>query len=208
MKRNPNVARAARVLLRALFVASVSAAWWATETDAHAQVSPPPSTYVPPPRWIAERPRETRWYGYQTLITDGVALGLFAGAMATLRLCISWSSNHTSSCDNHTSEMLGVSSFAVYGFGAPIVHGAHGNWGKAGISLGMRAAPIGLAAVLVSNGSEGSAPILLGSLFTVFALDSALLANEEVEPEAPSFALAPAYDPRTRAGGFVATGAF
>jgi hypothetical protein len=141
-------------------------------------------------------------------MTDGLALGLFAGAMATLRLCISWSSNHTSSCDNHTSEMLGVSSFAVYGFGAPVVHAAHGHWDKAGMSLSMRAASVGITFVLASTRSEASAPLFFGTLFTVIALDSAWLANEQVEPEAPTFTLAPAYDPRTRAGGFVATGAF
>jgi hypothetical protein len=188
------------VVSRALLAASLSAAWVAKETEAAAQ---------PPPRWVAERPRETRWYGYQTLITDGVALGLFAGAISTFRFCFSWGSSHGSSCDNSTSEMLAVGSFVAYGFGAPVVHGAHGHWGKAGISLGMRAASIGLTAGLASQrANEMAAPILISSFLTVVALDSALLANEEVEPEAPSFTLAPAYDPRTRAGGLVATGAF
>ena len=62
------------------------------------------------------RADETEWYGHQTLATDALALGL---ALTT----------------GKTTEKLGVVSFGVYLVGAPIVHVARGNYGRAATSL-------------------------------------------------------------------------
>jgi hypothetical protein len=72
-------------------------------------------------------PVPERWYGWQTLLTD-------AGAI-TLTIAL------TASADEHDDAavigafVIGASAFAL---GAPIVHVAHGHWGKAGISLALR----------------------------------------------------------------------
>jgi hypothetical protein len=199
-----------RAFFNAWLVASVFSGWLAMEGTALAQ-SPPrgaPVQTVPLSRWGIERPLETRWYGYQTVITDVAALGMFVGAASTFRLCISLSST-SRPCDNTTSETLALAGLTTYGLGGPIVHGAHGHWGKAGMSFGMRAAPFLLAALSATQkANEATGVILIGGMFAAMSLDAALLANEEVEPERPSFTLAPAYDPRARAGALVVQGAF
>jgi len=63
----------------------------------------------------------TDWYGYQTLASDGAALGLLvAGLTSSERSGMAWA---------------GV---ATYALGAPVVHASHGNWGSGGKSLLLR----------------------------------------------------------------------
>jgi hypothetical protein len=62
-----------------------------------------------------------RWYGWQTFAVDGVAAGLFVGAVA----------------DQHNTALFGVSAI-TFGFGAPAIHVAHGHWDLALGSLGLR----------------------------------------------------------------------
>src|SRR5215467_11328850 len=62
----------------------------------------------------ADEERETRWYGWQTLLVDGAAIGL---GVAT----------------RNAGVFLGA-----YALGAPIVHVAHERFGEAAGSLGLR----------------------------------------------------------------------
>lgn len=84
----------------------------------------------------------TRWYGWQTFCADGVAGAFFVGAIAA----------------KQNTVLFGFSgvSFVV---GAPVVHVAHGQWGTALGSAGMRIVAPLLGAVIGSqyDGSAGSA---------------------------------------------------
>ena len=73
------------------------------------------ATPAPPPR---EAPR---WYGWQTFAVDSVAGAIFLGAIA----------------DDHNSLLFGLSG-VTFSLGAPAIHVAHGRWGVAVGSLGMR----------------------------------------------------------------------
>jgi hypothetical protein len=81
----------------------------------------------PPPRY---------WYGWQTLIVDGVSNSLFA---------LSWVGSGVGA----VSAGMGIGGFTL---GGPIVHWAHGNVGKGFGALGLNVlfpllgAPIGIAA--------------------------------------------------------------
>ncbi|HET7542311.1 MAG TPA: hypothetical protein VFK05_20725 [Polyangiaceae bacterium] len=75
-----------------------------------------------PPTSSADRaPEVRRWYGWQTFTTDGVAGALFLGAIAA----------------DYNSTLFGLSGVS-FGLGTPAVHLAHGHWGVAIGSLGMR----------------------------------------------------------------------
>jgi hypothetical protein len=75
-----------------------------------------------------------RWYGWQTFTTDGVAAGLFLGAVA----------------DHDSTPLFGTSAIA-FGLGAPIVHLAHGQWEMAIGSVGLRIAGASLGALIGSQ---------------------------------------------------------
>jgi hypothetical protein len=62
-----------------------------------------------------------RWYGWQTLSVDGVAGALFLGAAAA----------------DHNTTLFGFSA-VTFGFGAPALHMAHGNWELSLASVGLR----------------------------------------------------------------------
>lgn len=86
-----------------------------------------------------------RWYGWQTFTTDGIAGGLFVGAVAA---------------DRNTA--LYGSSAVVFGLGAPLVHLAHGHWEYALCSVGLRVALPLLGAVIaapadVKSSDDGAA---------------------------------------------------
>ncbi len=151
------------------------------------------------------------WYGWQTLATDGVsfaAMGMGFGSFIH-----EMNSNRTG--DNHaTSILLTGAGFGGYIFGAPTVHAAHGHWGKAGASFGMRTGPLALCGVIAaasagqnsnSHAAAGACAVLLffGTIATV-AVDSAIIAREDVVPPPPStsaqVSLAPSYDPKTHTG--------
>ncbi|MEO7032276.1 MAG: hypothetical protein ABI548_00510 [Polyangiaceae bacterium] len=75
------------------------------------------------------------WYGWQTFTADGVAAGLFVGAVA-----------------DHQNTALYGSSALVFGLGAPVVHLAHRHWEYALCSLGLRVAGPFLGALLGRQG--------------------------------------------------------
>jgi hypothetical protein len=82
----------------------------------------------------AAEPEPSRWYGGQTLATDGAAAALFVTAIFT----------------NGSSTALGLSA-ATYLIGAPIVHLANGEGGRAGGSFMLRVTAPLLGAVIVSE---------------------------------------------------------
>ena len=122
---------------------------------------------------------ERVWYGWQTLATDGAALGLFYAAASERSGALAWS---------------GV---AVYALGGPAVHLAHEHLGKAAGSLGLRVGlPVagGLALGLAlhkdctGSSSEGECGIdeTLGALagaalgaIAAAVIDSAAIARED-----------------------------
>ncbi|MEP7050383.1 MAG: hypothetical protein ABJB12_08530 [Pseudomonadota bacterium] len=75
-----------------------------------------------------------RWYGWQTFTSDGIAAGLFVGAIA----------------HDRDPALLGTSAL-VFELGAPVVHLAHGHWEYALCSLGLRAATPLLGIVIGSQ---------------------------------------------------------
>lgn len=163
-----------------------------------------------------ERPRPSsgsRWYGYQTLITDTASV-LFAFSAAA------------------TGPVGGVASVSTYVLGAPIVHLVHGNYAAFGASLGMRlGGPVigglgglGLGAVADDcrggGGSFCSGPLVgalvgfVGGLVAAVAVDAAVLSKEPREPSLtakrwdgkPTFA--PSFAPSTQGATFGFGGAF
>ncbi len=150
-------------------------------------------------------PPKREWYGWQTLASDGVSftmMGLGLGSLVR-----ETSSSRTG--DNHlTSGLLLGTGFGGYLFGAPAVHAAHGHWGKAGGSFGMRSGPIALCTAMAAasrNGSSASAAcgvILFFGVIATVAVDSAVIAREDVVPPPPAtqVGLAPSYDPKTQTG--------
>ena len=128
---------------------------------------------------IEGTPQEvTNWYGWQTLATDGAALTLAVTVAAV---------------NDRNKATLGFAALAAYLAGGPIVHAAHGNWGRAFGSAGLRVgAPIAgafLGAVLESChggdycGASGAAVGLVVGTGMAIALDAAVLAREKVIEE-------------------------
>ncbi len=131
------------------------------------------------------------WYGWQTALVDAASLGLGVGMNAL-------------SGDGNAGN--GVRAFAVgltvtgYALGGPVVHAAHGQWGKAAASLGLRlGAPAAgtLAGLAIGSAAcphdDSDVPCyavggglgLLAGLATAIIVDSAVLAYEpEREPAA------------------------
>jgi hypothetical protein len=137
----------------------------------------------------------TRWYGWQTLVTDGVALFLATTA----------SSDRTSS--------LGVPALMTYGLGGPIVHLAHGRPGAAFGSFAARAGLplVGFGVGMVAQGGQCGEfcilPVLLGmaGIPAAIALDAAVIAREPVKRPPPSSValvqrLTPSVAPRREGG--------
>jgi len=75
----------------------------------------------PPAKDSSGPQRARRWYGWQTFSTDGAAGALFLGAIAA----------------DHNTTLFGFSAL-TFGFGAPAIHVAHGNWELSLASVGMR----------------------------------------------------------------------
>lgn len=140
------------------------------------------------------------WYGWQTIASDLVAVGLTTGSALS---------------DARTAPALGLGGLGVYALGAPIVHTAHGHVARGGVDLGLRlGAPIaGLFAGFVTGlviafiapprrcGSDqcfwayplGGALIGGGAgVLTASAVDAAFFAWDGAPARAPAAARAPA----------------
>ena len=115
----------------------------------------------------------------------------------------------TDDCDNTTSKILLVSGMAVYGLGGPISHAAHGHWDKAGLSLGLRAAPVMLGSALsAADAPRTGMAVLFGGMVAMAVFDDVVIANDEVTTRDPSVSVVPSFDPTTRTGALVFAGAF
>jgi hypothetical protein len=167
--------------------------------DESASSDRPPTTTtpacfdVPPP---ASPPAQTtRWYGWQTLIADGAAIG--------------------------TTFFAPVAGLALYLTGGPIAHVMNENFARAGASLGVRAGlPLGVGLVGALSGAALSAAsrshdtalgAAVGGIIGAGAgaigaviIDSAVIAKESMPAEPAKAALTtirPSAAPR-REGGF------
>src|SRR5262245_3542668 len=147
----------------------------------------------------SEKP-QTSWYGWQTLLSDAGAIGMWA---------LAWKfSEETYGPELPNRELaaklLFASGLATYAFGAPIIHGRHGHGGKVLGSLGLRAGiPIGgLLLGLVAGAAtckqevgEYPCPItgavvgfVAGVVLGAPVLDAVFLAREPITPTpAPRF---------------------
>lgn len=134
----------------------------------------------------------TRWYGYQAMIADAAAIGMFYGGISTLKFCFH-SQGASGGCDNGASGALLLGSFATYSFASPVIHLAHGHPGKAGLSFGVRAAPWLLAVPLSQSDGPAAAGLLVTGLFMAMVIDDGLIAREPVAE--PSVRLGAAFDP-------------
>jgi hypothetical protein len=134
-----------------------------------------------PPAASWEAPSKRRWYGWQTLLVDVPSFALWIGGAAS----------------SPQSPALAVVGFTGFILDGPIVHAAHGHWGKAGASIAFRAGTVLLAGVgavgcindPVSSESgcrSGYATLLVvGSLgvLAAVAVDAAVIAREDVKPD-------------------------
>jgi hypothetical protein len=137
---------------------------------------------------LAPRPKtRSHWYGWQILIADGAAIGMLVGAGAVK--------------DDRTGNTLALGWGLTYVLGGPVVHWVHRHGGIGAASLGLRlGCPIGLALLGFGIGtaadggrnrsfdSAALAGTVIGFLVgfpTAIALDTAVLAREDVEDEAP-----------------------
>ena len=169
---------------------------------------------VPAPARAPEGPRyEKVWYGYQTLIADGLSLALLTGGVVA-----------------KASEPI-VAGYVGFVLASPIVHMAHGNVGPGFGSIGTRlfvpwiGAGIGAITGLIVGGTSGSGAVadfgsrangalngaVIGTVIGVvgcIAIDAAGLAytKERVDdanvslaprPPQPTFTLAPSFDLRS-----------
>jgi hypothetical protein len=144
-------------------------------------------------------PPRRHWYGWQTLLADAVpALGLIVVAAQQ---------------DNNDSEALVIGFSAAYFVGAPIVHMAHSQFGKAALSLGIRS--VGPLLILAGsqdaynhNGSGGEALVVIGVLAipAAIAVDAAAIAREDVPRDETGsivqrLGFAPWFDPKRGGAG-------
>lgn len=122
----------------------------------------------------------SRWYGWQTLATDGAAVALVLASIAT-----------AGGSGDSASGACGVGAVGVYALGAPAVHFVHGNPGRGFASLGIRVgAPVvlGFLGVEAENCGEhggdfcGFGGALLGvsaGIIGAIAIDAAVLAYDD-----------------------------
>ena len=114
-------------------------------------LSAPPAA---PPAATLEPVSQTHWYGWQTLLVDGAALGVTVGGFWLRPPHQDWS----------VVSIVGIGAWAV---GAPVVHWSHGRVGVGLASLGFRLALPALGLLLLStpcSSSECSEQILAASL--------------------------------------------
>lgn len=80
---------------------------------------------APAPHSTEEAP--SRWYGWQTLATDGAAVGLITASLITV-----------DGGQHSPSSALAWGALGVYGLGAPVMHFVHENPGRGFASFGLR----------------------------------------------------------------------
>jgi len=134
--------------------------------------APPPYPYgygYPPYGYAPPRPSR-HWYGWQTLVTDGVAFMLLYAA--------------AQSHDHSNADTFGYSAMTVFIAAPPIVHWAHGNVGTGIGSLALRGGSCLLVAIAInSHGDDNAALGMLGILgiLAAPAIDAAVFSYETAE---------------------------
>jgi hypothetical protein len=167
---------------------------------------------------FADEKPSTSWYGYQPLIADGVSVGLLAASLMTLKLgkldlCLddqNCDRDTSPPPDNTTSTALFASGAIAYAFASPTIHAIHGHWGKAGLSLGLRALPIAIGVPVAAGrdtAAAGSAILLVGALAAMVA-DDIFIAREPSKAPAAAFSVAPTFDAKNGGAGLAAAGTF
>lgn len=170
--------------LYAVFSAApVSAQTWATQGTGY-EVYTPSNT-------VAPAPTDRRWYGWQTLLSDALSVGLSFASLG-----------------------LGVPPIPALGllFGAATIHSAHDNWTGLGISLGLRtlAGLFGFGAAISAltsddepgHARDGDELIVVAAITGLAAvvIDAAVLGYETLPPKQTSYGIAPWADARGSAG--------
>jgi hypothetical protein len=163
---------------------------------------------------------EHHWYGYQTLASDGLALGaMFLGS------AIAASSEGSGNGAGGVGAVLAGAGVLTYMGGGAVVHGFHGRTGAAVASVGMRVGlpflggAIGAATAHCSSDHDGLdfcplPQVVVGAFLggvTAMVADGALLSHESIQrtPGADtSFRLAPSFDPQRKSAGLAVAGAF
>ncbi len=105
----------------------------------------PPTPQAPPPASPDATDSRSDWYGYQTLIADGVA-----GAGLVLTATVGGSSRSEAAAPS-----LLVGTLASYALGAPIVHFANGEAGRGLASFAVRLAAPSVGAGLGFAAASG-----------------------------------------------------
>jgi hypothetical protein len=160
------------------------------------------------------------WYGWQTMLTDGGAIGLFLLSAAVQDAKYGSGSGESYEVG---ANVLVASGFAAYLFGGPAVHLAHGDGRKALGSFALRAAlPIagtlaGLAIGSAVCGPHDSeiipCPIAVGALGLLAGgvaapiVDASVIAREPVTPPTGP-RLQAAFVPSGSGGTFLLAGRF
>lgn len=165
-----------------------------------------------------------RWYGWQTLVSDGASGGLFL----TAGLFSPWWASNTStrvvdgrevcsgtgcpSTSRSISYVLAGLGGAGYFLGAPIVHLVHGHVGKAVASFALRIPPpliLGAAMLSCFNRCETGLIVLAATSFPiVYTIDAAVIAWEDVPQADPRVGVTPWVDLVARRAGLAVGGAF
>jgi hypothetical protein len=157
-------------------------------------------------------PSRSAWYGWQTLLVDGVSLTvLVATGVAENNKYLPW--------DAYAFPVY--TGLAGYLLGPPIVHAARDHWGKAGGSAAMRAGSLliltgAIVECLQENTQNENSGCTSNPLFwfgvlsvpATVALDAALIAHEDVRLDEGRLRLAPWIDAKSGRGGVVLSGAF
>jgi hypothetical protein len=157
-----------------------------------------------PPQSPESRPHERIYYGWQTLLVDGLGVGLIVLSSG--------------------ADVVGfaVAALGTLTIGSPIVHFAHSNTQGAVISLGIRVASLGLSVLGVvliaddvfNDSSDGDSRAIVGgaSLILSFAgeiaaitIDASLLAfvPKSRSSYEPAAGIAPWFDPKRGSYGTI-----
>jgi hypothetical protein len=173
-----------------------------TQPDAQPDTQPDAQPDTQPDTQPTDAP--TEWYGWQTLLADGLSIGTMAlgGAL-----------------DSPAFAVLGLTSFILT---PPIIHMAHSKWLAAGVSLTLRAGGTALIiaglAIALSNldfntdnenraSNDGGAVALsvLGLLALIAApiVDAAMATQKREEQPAHAWSVQPWLSPQTGGGGIM-----
>jgi hypothetical protein len=160
---------------RSLIFALAAAAVFTATASAHADPALPSGSDAPLTP-LAPNGAERQWYGWQTLLIDGVSLGSMPLEVGS-----------SSFASTPTASYLFVGSMSGYLLGPPLVHALHGSWARAATDLALRAGAVALGGLVGSAMPElapSCDPVRASCLtvntnggVVVFALAGAMIAS-------------------------------